>query len=102
MIRTKAKPASISEILREEFLEPVGLPDHALIEATGMPESEIAALCDGRLAVSASLALILGRVFGNSADFWLNVQRRTDLWEAMHSPVDFDRLARATLLIAAV
>ena len=36
------------------------LPDHALIEATGMPESEIAALCDGRLAVSASLALILG------------------------------------------
>ena len=66
-----------------------------------MPESEIAALCDGWLTVSASLALILGRVFGNSADFWLNVQQRTDLWKAMHSPVDFDRLARATPLIAA-
>jgi len=31
-------------------------------------------------------ALILARVFNNSPDFWLNVQRRMDLWEAMHSP----------------
>jgi plasmid maintenance system antidote protein VapI len=29
-------------------------------------------------------------VFGNSPDFWLNVQRRSDLWEAMHSPQIFD------------
>ena len=40
-------------------------------------------------------ALILARVFGNSPDFWLNVQRRTDLWEAMHSPRDRRRIERA-------
>ena len=40
-------------------------------------------------------ALILARVFGNSPDFWLNVQRRTDLWNAMHSPRDRKRIERA-------
>jgi addiction module HigA family antidote len=36
--------------------------------------------------VTAATALILARVFRNSSDFWLNVQRRTDLWEAMQRP----------------
>jgi plasmid maintenance system antidote protein VapI len=40
-------------------------------------------------------ALILARVFGNSPDFWLNVQRRNDLWEAMHSPRELARIKRA-------
>jgi addiction module HigA family antidote len=43
-------------------------------------------LCNDRRNVTAATALILARVFGNSPDFWLNVQRRSDLWEAMHSP----------------
>ena len=43
----------------------------------------------------AATALILARVFGNSPDFWLNVQRRGDLWQAMHSPRDRKRIDRA-------
>ena len=43
-------------------------------------------LCNDRRAVTAPTALILARVFGNSPDFWLNVQRRSDIWEAMNSP----------------
>jgi plasmid maintenance system antidote protein VapI len=39
--------------------------------------------------------LILARVFGNSPDFWLNVQRRNDLWEAMNSPRERKRIERA-------
>jgi antitoxin HigA-1 len=46
-------------------------------------------------------AFILARVFGNSPDFWLNVQRRSDLWEAMHSPRDRERIKRARPLTAA-
>jgi hypothetical protein len=46
-------------------------------------------------------ALILARVFGNSPDFWLNVQRRTDIWEAMHSPRDRERIRRARPIGAA-
>jgi hypothetical protein len=41
------------------------------------------------------------RVFGNSADFWLNVQRRSDLWEAMNSPRERERIKRARRLVAA-
>jgi len=40
-------------------------------------------------------------VFGNSPDFWLNVQRRRDLWEAMHSPRERERIERARPLTAA-
>jgi plasmid maintenance system antidote protein VapI len=42
--------------------------------------------------------LILARVFGNSPDFWLNVQRRTDLWEALHTPARRRRIEQARAL----
>jgi plasmid maintenance system antidote protein VapI len=45
--------------------------------------------------VTARTALILARVFGNSRQFWLNVQRRGDLWEAMHSPRELERIEHA-------
>jgi plasmid maintenance system antidote protein VapI len=51
--------------------------------------------------VTAPTALILARVFGNSPDFWLNVQRRSDIWEAMHSPRERERIRRARRIGAA-
>ena len=51
--------------------------------------------------IALATALILARVFGNGADFWLNVQRRTDLWEAMHSPRERKRIERARPLTEA-
>ena len=59
-------------------------------------------LCNDRRHVRAATALILARVFGNSPDFWRNVQRRNDLWEAMNSPRERERIERATPLGAAV
>ena len=44
--------------------------------------------------MTAPTALILARVFGNSPEFWLNVQRRTDPWEAIHSPSERKRIER--------
>jgi antitoxin HigA-1 len=44
--------------------------------------------------VTAPTALILARVFGNSPDFWLNVQRRSDLWKAMNAPRERDTCGR--------
>jgi addiction module HigA family antidote len=58
-------------------------------------------LCNDRRNVTAATALILARVFGNSPDFWLNVQRRSDLWEAMNSPQEMARIERATPLVKA-
>ncbi len=92
---TVRRPASVGEILREEFLEPMGLTQGQLAKAMGVPRKHANELCNDRRAVTADTALILGRVFGNTAEFWLNVQRRIDLWEAMNSPRPRKRIERA-------
>ena len=101
MLTTKRKPASVGEILIEEFMRPLGLTQGALAEAMGVQRKHVNELCNHRRQVTAPTALILARVFGNSPDFWLNVQRRSDLWEAMHSPVERRRIERAKPLTAA-
>ena len=98
---TERRPASVGEILSEEFMQPMGLTQGALAAAMGVPRKHVNELCNERRAVTAPTALILARVFGNSPDFWLNVQRRGDLWEAMHSPRERERIERARPLTAA-
>ena len=100
MLTTKRKPASVGEILIEEFMEPMGLTQGALVDAMGVQRKHVNELCNDRRNVTVSTALILARVFGNSPDFWLNVRRRTDLWQAMHSPRERKRIERARPLTA--
>jgi addiction module HigA family antidote len=95
MLITKRKPATVGEILVQEFMQPLGLTQGALAQAMGVQRKHVNELCNNRRAVTAPTALILARVFGNSPEFWLNVQRRTDLWEAMNSPRERDRIKRA-------
>ena len=95
MLTTKRKPATVGEILVEEFMEPMGLTQSALAEAMGVQRKHVNELCNNRRNITAPTALILARVFGNSPDFWLNVQRRSDLWAAMHSPRERKRIERA-------
>ena len=95
MLMTKRKPVSVGEILREEFMEPPGLTQGALADAMGVQRKHVNELCDDRRNVTASTTLILARVFGNSPEFWLNIQRRTDLWEAMNTPGERKRIERA-------
>jgi addiction module HigA family antidote len=97
---TTRKPASVGEILLEEFLEPMSLTQGQLAKAMGVPRKHANELCNDRRAVTADTALILARVFGNSAEFWLNVQRRVDLWEAMNSPRRRKRIERAAPIAA--
>lgn len=98
MLMTKRKPATVAEILVEEFMVPMGLTQAALAKAMGVQRKHVNELCNERRAVTAATALILARVFGNSPDFWLNIQRRSDLWEAMHSSRERKRIERATPL----
>ncbi len=101
MLMTKRKPVSVGEILIEEFMRPIGLTQGVLAKAMGVQRKHVNELCNNRRSVTAPTALILARVFGNSPDFWLNVQRRGDLWEAMHSPRERKRIQRARPLTAA-
>lgn len=101
MLMTKRKPVSVGEILTEEFMQPMGLTQAALAEAMGVQRKHVNELCNDRRNVTTPTALILARVFSNSPEFWLNVQRRSDLWEAMHSPRERKRIQRAKPLTAA-
>jgi addiction module HigA family antidote len=101
MLMTKRKPATPGEILVEEFVLPMGLTQKALAKAMGVQRKRVNELCNDRRNITAATALILARVFGNSADFWLNIQRRSDLWEAMNSPRERERIARAKPIVAA-
>jgi addiction module HigA family antidote len=97
---TVRKPAGIGEILTEEFLGPMALTQGQLAKAMGVPRKHVNELCNDRRAITADTALILGRVFGNSAEFWLNIQRRVDLWDAMNSPKRRKRIERAAPIAA--
>ena len=72
MLITKRKPATVGEILNAEFIAPFGLSRGAVADAMGAPRKHVNELCNDRRKVTARTALILGRVFGNSAEFWLN------------------------------
>jgi addiction module HigA family antidote len=94
-MHTTRRPVTVGEMLIEEFLKPLGLTQTELAEKTGLPRKHVNELCRNRRAVTADTALILARVFGNSADFWLDTQRRTDLWEALNTPQRLTRIQRA-------
>ena len=95
MLMTTLKPVSAGEMLVEEFLKPFGLTQGQLADAMGVPRKHVNELCSDRRSITVDTALILARVFGNSAEFWLNLQRRNDLWNALHSPERKQRIDKA-------
>jgi addiction module HigA family antidote len=101
MIKTNRKPTTVGEILTAEFLEPKGLTQTELAKAMGVQVRLVNELCRNRRTVTADTALMLARVFGTSAEFWLNAQQATDLWEAMHDEKRRQRVERAQPLQAA-
>ena len=72
-------------MLREDFLPDYGLTVAGLAAAAGVSRQSVNELVGGRRAVSPEMALRLGRLFGNSPEFWLNAQRAVDLWDAAQS-----------------
>ncbi len=76
------RPIHPGEILREDFLPEYGLSVTALAESAGVSRQSINELLRERRALSPEMALRLGKLFGNSPEFWLNLQRNVDLWDA--------------------
>jgi addiction module HigA family antidote len=67
------------EILKEEFLGPLGMSVNALAMALRVPATRVGAIVKEERSVSADTALRLGRFFGTSAEFWMNLQAMHDL-----------------------
>jgi len=77
--RTSTHPG---EMLNEEFLTPLGLSQNALAMKIHVPATRIGDIIHGRRAVTTDTALRLAHFFGNSPEFWLNLQQMYDLSKA--------------------
>jgi antitoxin HigA-1 len=77
-------PASVSpgEILHEEFLVPLGMSQAELAAEMGVGRMRISELVRGQRAITAETAILLSRVLGTSARFWMNLQVSHDLAKA--------------------
>ena len=88
----KIRPTHPGEMLREDFLPDYGLTISGLAAAMGVSRQTINELLRERRAVSPEMALRLSRLFGNSAEFWLNAQRAVDLWDAARPQTEVLRI----------
>lgn len=80
-------PVHPGEILREEFLAPLGLAPYTVARACRVPRTRIERLARGETPVTADTALRLGRYFETGPEFWMNLQAMYDLATcAAHSP----------------
>ena len=72
-------PLHPGEVLREEFLVPLGLTPYAVAKACGVPRTRIERIVREEIGITADTALRLGRYFGTSAQLWLGLQVRHDI-----------------------
>ena len=78
-MRNRMRPIHPGEILREEYMLPLGLSANALARALGVTPARINDIVRGRRAVTADTALRLARYFGTDARSWMNLQSIHDL-----------------------
>ncbi len=78
-IVAKLPPMHPGEMLREEFMTPLGLTPYKVGKACGVPRTRIERLVREELGISADTALRLAKFFGTSVGFWMNLQARYDV-----------------------
>jgi antitoxin HigA-1 len=78
-MRRKLDPILPGEILRKEFMEPLGLSQNKLARDIDVPVTRISDIIHGRRGITADSALRLAVYFGTTPEFWLNLQTRYEL-----------------------
>ena len=83
--RRYVRPSHPGEHLREDFLPDEGFTVASFAEAIGVSRQTVNELLNERRAVTADMALRLGRLFSQSPQYWLGLQQSVDLWDAEQS-----------------
>ena len=84
-IPTHRPPTHPGEMLLEEFLAPMGLSQRKLADAIHVPYQRVNEIVNQRRGITPSTALRLAKFFGMTADFWMNLQLRWDLYHAQQA-----------------
>ncbi len=96
-IPTHRAPTHPGEMLLEEFLIPMDLTQRELAKAIHVPYQRVNELVNGRRGMTPNTALRLAKYFGISADFWMSLQLRWDLYHAQQSEKDLETIEPHTL-----
>ena len=83
MLPRNRRPTPPGEILRYEFLEPLGLSQKELAEALGITRVRLSEILRGRRAITPDTAFRLARFFGTTPEFWLGLQTDVNLWDTL-------------------
>ncbi|MFB2773386.1 HigA family addiction module antitoxin [Pelatocladus sp. BLCC-F211] len=83
MNNTRLSNIHPGEILQLEFLEPLEITPYRLSKDIGVTQTRISEILSGKRSITADTALRLSRYFGNSAQFWLNLQTQYDIRQAL-------------------
>jgi antitoxin HigA-1 len=75
----RARPMHPGEVLREEFLVPLGVSAGTLAKAMAVPRTRVERIASESIGITADTALRLGKALGTSAQLWLNLQNRFDV-----------------------
>jgi antitoxin HigA-1 len=88
MLPRNRRPTPPGEILRYEFLEPLGLSQKELAEALGITRVRLSEILRGKRAVTPDTAFRLARFFATTPEFWLGLQTDVSLWDILqvHAP----------------
>jgi antitoxin HigA-1 len=78
-------PVHPGEILKEDLMKPLGLTVKGLARELNVPVGRMSEIVNGRRAINADVALRLSRYFGNTPEFWINLQAAYDLRVTIHS-----------------
>jgi len=76
------------QVLQEEFLEPLSITPYRIAKSIGVQQIQISKITKGEIGISAEMAVRLGKFFGNSAEFWMNLNRNHELRKVRHQKKD--------------
>ncbi len=88
-------------MITEEYLQPLEITQALeitqgkLAKAMGVSRRTVNEICTGKRSITVDTALMLAKVFENTPDFWLNMQRRNDIWDVLHTPKRKARIEKA-------
>lgn len=82
MLPKNRRPTTPGEVLREEFLGPLGMSQEKLARAMGVSFQTVNLIVNGKRSITADTAVRLGRALDTSPELWMNLQMACDLWDA--------------------
>ena len=97
MLPRHRRPTPPGEILRYEFLEPLGMTQKELAEALGITRVRLSEIIRGKRAITPDTAFRLARFFNTSPEFWLGLQTDVSLWDTLRAyGAEYDKIKPVT------